>query len=209
MRLPRINALFLLLYVSVVYFAVGKTLNVPTESMEPTIQHGERVLIKNFAYGIPYPKFLKKEGHIIKGGGPKRGDIVNFRFPKDPSRFYIKRCIATPGDQIVFIDKKLYLRPAEGVSYMKKKYPSDKLVVDKNGTMWVKEPYKKYIKYDPAVKKGDGKPDVLFNTRVYTVKKGEYVMVGDNRDHSYDSRFWGPVPYKDIDGKMIEKTKYL
>ncbi|CAA6812334.1 MAG: Signal peptidase I (EC [uncultured Campylobacterales bacterium] len=199
---------------------------IPTGSMKRTLLIGDMLFVKKFDYGIPIPHlpFLEVPilpdmfgtGQLIEGSKPKREDIVVFRYPKNPKQHFVKRCFATPNDEILFQDKKMYIRMSEGDEYMKSNYPNKIHVI--NAKLWVLNPYMdkyKGINYDSKedtfnialahLSKNDFVMQPVItnvgNAFYYKVKEKEYFMVGDNRDHSYDSRFWGAVPYKYIVGK--------
>ena len=164
-------------------------------------------------------------GHLIEGDRPERGDIVVFRYPKQHKIHYVKRMIAVGGDEILYQDKHLYISFHEGEKWMSENYPKEKLHVIA-GKTWVLNPYKEKfpgIQYDKDVNLFDQmkmflsandfamQPVVVnelpknfnaeFNAFYKKVPLGEFYMVGDNRDHSNDSRFWGSVPYSLIVGK--------
>jgi signal peptidase I len=164
-------------------------------------------------------------GHLIEGDRPERGDIVVFRYPKQHKVHYVKRMIAIGGDEVLFQDKHLYISFHEGEQWMKENYPQEKLHVIA-GKTWVLNPYmEKFpgIQYDEDVNlfaqmkmflsANDFamQPVVVdelpknfnseFNAFYKKIPEGEFYMVGDNRDHSNDSRFWGSVSYSLIVGK--------
>ena len=164
-------------------------------------------------------------GHLIEGDRPERGDIVVFRYPKQHKIHYVKRMIAVGGDEILYQDKHLYISFHEGEEWMKENYPQNKLHIIA-GKTWVLNPYKEKfpgIQYDEDVNLFaqmnmflsandfamqpvivDELPknfNAEFNAFYKKVPMGEFYMVGDNRDHSNDSRFWGSVPYSLIVGK--------
>ncbi len=167
------------------------------------------------------------DGHLFASDGPERGDIVVFRFPDDEKVHYVKRCFAKGGDEIIMIDGAIYLRPSEGDEYIKANYPKEKFVLIQN-KIWVKNPMshkfpgihygaKNNSAFDalagrtmnganvdmqPIMVEGLPKYVTLgFNAFYKKVSKDEYYMVGDNRDNSNDSRFWGSVPYRLVVGK--------
>jgi len=162
---------------------------------------------------------------LIDGDTPKRGDIVIFRYPKNIKQHFVKRCFALPNDEVLYTDaNELYLHPHEGDDYIQKNYPKEKIVklMDK---LWVKSPmshlhpgihndtnhnlYKDYLQYF-LQGQVDMRPLTVaelpthysfeFNAFYKKVEEGRYYMIGDNRDHSNDSRFWGSVPYDNIEG---------
>lgn len=174
---------------------------------------------------IPVLPDFRGDGHLTDGDKPKRGDIVVFRYPRNIKIHYVKRCVALGGDEILFQEKKLYIHFREGDEWIKKHFPKSKIyrVLDK---LWVLNPYMSEfpgIQYDPNVDlfkemilylsanqlamkplMVDGLPkydDLTINAFYYKVPDGRFFMMGDNRDHSNDSRFWGSVPYREIVGK--------
>jgi len=216
---------------------------IPSGSMKRTLQIGDFLFAKKFSYGIPLPMLpwvqttlipdFNDNGHLIEGDKPKREDIVIFLFPKDGKTHFVKRCVATGGDEILYVDKHLYIHFSEGDEYIKKSYPSNK-IKEIRGKLWVDNPYMdKYpgIQYAPTSATAfinllgrsqdsrytiDMSPTYVkeFGTVVYSSKSGrpinafykkvekdQYYMMGDNRDNSNDSRFWGSVPYKLVIGK--------
>ena len=173
---------------------------------------------------VPILPDFNNNGHLIEGPRPKRGDIVIFRYPKNTKVHYVKRCIAVGDDELLYEDKKLIIHFHEGDEYIKKNYPINKIIslYDK---LWVVNPYMdKYpgIQYKPEgntgfeymtmaynykkdidmsvrrVEEADGSEHYMFYKKV---EPDHYYMIGDNRDNSNDSRFWGSVPYKLIVGK--------
>ncbi|MBN2964773.1 signal peptidase I [Sulfurospirillum sp. T05] len=222
--------------VLLIIFFIAQAFVIPSGSMKRSLLIGDHLFVKKFSYGTPVPHLPWIEvpvlpdffgnGHLIEGPRPARGDIVVFRYPLDPKIHYVKRCVATGGDEIIYQDKVLYLRPHEGDDFIKSTYPSEKIVT-LGGKLWVKNPFMgEYsgISYDENVDlftqmtlhlmgnnlamrpalvqelplRNDG---LNHNAYYFKVPQDEFFMVGDNRDHSNDSRFWGSVPYKHIVGK--------
>ena len=231
-----------------VIFFIAQAFVIPSGSMKNTLLVWDFLFAKKYVYGVPTPTIpfvnlkvfpdINNNGHIITGQGPARGDIVVFLYPKDKKTHYVKRCFATGEDEVVFTGKTFYLRPKEGDSFIKancrenlngKKSKfgySCSDVVDLDGKLFIKEPYKfSGIHYDekenlfehmafslnidkssvfmkPAlISSLPQNPNFNFNAFYVKVPKDEYFMIGDNRDHSQDSRFWGSVAYKYIVGQ--------
>lgn len=217
---------------------VAQAFVIPSGSMRTTLLEGDFLFVKKFSYGIPTPHIPFVEwqvapdsdgdGHIIRGEGPKRGDIVVFRYPINEKMHFVKRNFAVGGDEVIFDLNNFYLRPHEGDEFIAANYDARDIVI-LGGEKYVKEPYKfKGIHYDPnarnsmltnvkiALEKGEFsmKPislseipnsfeaaGISFNAFYIKVPQDEYFMIGDNRNNSADSRFWGPVPYRLIVGK--------
>ncbi len=178
--------------------------------MKDSLLVGDHLFAKKFAYGIPTPTipFLEiplipnTDGHIYNGDKPKRGDIVIFRYPLDIKLHYVKRCVATEGDELFVNNKDLYLHLREGDDYMKLQYKMDELI-EYGGKLWAKKPYQNLhhgIHHDEHVIQDGKYPSQIFNTPIIKVPQNEYFMMGDNRDHSADSRYWGSVPYGLLQG---------
>ncbi|WP_331775009.1 signal peptidase I [Sulfurospirillum sp. 1612] len=201
--------LFIGILVGFLYaFLHKKTYRIVAKSMSPTLQVGDILMAKPFS----------DLSQI------KRGDILIFKYPQNIKVIYAKRCVAFGGDQILYADKTLYIRFREGDAYMKKNFQADQIVTF-GGKIWVKNPYfYKYpgIHYDQSVNifqqmglymninqlamqpalvaELPKKPGLVYNAFYTKVPKNKYFMIGDNRDHSNDSRFWGSIPAQDIVG---------
>lgn len=195
-----------------IIFFVAQAFVIPSGSMKNTLLIGDMLFVKKFSYGIPIPRIpwleipilpdFNNNGHLIEGEKPKRGDIVVFRYPKDDSIHYVKRLVATGGDLILIQNKNLILHPKEGNEYVRKNYSKEQ-IIESDGKLWVINPYAKNhpgIHNDPNVINNGLYPSELFNKLPIKIPEGEYFMMGDNRDHSNDSRFWGTVEYKHIVG---------
>jgi signal peptidase I len=170
------------------------------------------LFVKKFEYGVTIPTIpwveipllpdRNNNGHLIEGERPKRGDIVVFRYPNNPKIYYVKRCVAVGGDLLFLKDKNLYIHPKEGNEYVKQHY-KNATIIDMGDRLWIKNPYQndhKGIVYDDTVTDNGLMPKQLFDFRPIRIPEDEFFMMGDNRDHSNDSRFWGTVPYKYIVG---------
>lgn len=164
---------------------VVQAFKIPSGSMKPTLLVGDHILVLKFIYGTKVP-FTDKR--ILVFTEPKRGDIIVFRYPKDPSRDFIKRVIGVGGDVVEEKNKIVYV----------------------NGKP-LNEPYIQHTDNDirPLSK------DVRDNFGPVYVPEGKLFVMGDNRDQSYDSRYWGFVDMKDVKGKAFiiywswDRTKHL
>ena len=197
--------------VLLVIFFLAQAFVIPSGSMKNTLLPGDALFAKKFAYGVPIPHIpwleipvlpdFRGDGHLIDGPRPKRGDIVIFRWPVNPKMHFVKRCVAVGGDKLMVRDKHLLLRIENNDEKTKEfaKKMKAKLVTI-NGEIWVEDPYKTLhpgIHHDPNMTF----PEEIINYGPIIVPDDNYFMMGDNRDHSNDSRFWGPVTYKYIVGK--------
>ena len=152
---------------------VVQAFKIPSGSMEPTLEIGDHILVNKFIYGVKVP-FTSLNLFPLKN--PKRGDVIVFVYPLDPSKDFIKRVIGVEGDTVNLVSKKLYINGSE--------------VPDPHAV------YKEDSGYSSEVQKRD-------NFGPITVPKGSLFVLGDNRDRSLDSRFWGFVPLEDVRGKAF------
>ncbi len=177
--------------------AVVEAYRIPSSSMEDTLLVGDFLMVNKFIYGIRTPDWIGipftdigfNIPHTRLPGftEPKRGDIIVFKYPKDPSQNYIKRCIGLPGDTIEIRNKIVYVNGERFEDPPKVKY-----------TDWRICPagvIQKEI-YPP----GAGNRD---NYGPIVVPEGCYFMMGDNRDNSSDSRYWGFLPEDNVLGKAM------
>lgn len=182
---------------------------IPSSSMVPTLQVGDLILVNKFTYGIRLPIVNKK---IIQINDPKRGDVMVFKFPKDPSLDYIKRVVGVPGDKVVYKNKKLTINGKPVVYERLTEY------LDEERLSYFSH-YRENLTGVPHEILNDDKvpgyvpsPDAFPKHELCrydlegfecTVPTGHYFMMGDNRDNSLDSRYWGFVPDRNIVGKAF------
>ncbi len=188
---------------------VVEPFKIPSGSMIPTLLVGDFILVNKFDYGLKMPVWDKK---LVPIGEPKRGDVVVFRYPKDESVDYIKRLIGLPGDTIAYENKQLTIngKPVpetampdffdqDRVSYSKQ-FEED---IDGRKNAILNSP-----QVPPYIMGAEDYPfrqNCTYNAQgiVCKVPAGHYFMMGDNRDDSADSRYWGFVPEKNIIGRAF------
>ncbi len=173
---------------------VVQAFKIPSESMLDTLLVGDHLLVTKFTYGVRLPVINTK---VLEINEPQRGDIVVFRFPKDPKVDYIKRIIGLPGDKIVYENKKLTVNgvPAkqvslgryEGVGQGRDMTGAEHLLEDLAG-----------VEHSILIRDG-----ALSAEGVYVVPEHSYFVMGDNRDNSNDGRYWGMVPEDNLVGKAF------
>ncbi|MEM7481176.1 MAG: signal peptidase I [Acidobacteriota bacterium] len=159
---------------------VVQAYQIPSGSMEQNLLIGDHILVNKFIYG-PSPSILEQA--LLPVRPIKRGDVVVFRFPEDPQRDFIKRCVGLPGDRVELVDKALVVngRPVDDTSYTyrvdPRTYPSSRFLPE-------------------AQRFRD-------NFGPYSVPANGYFFLGDNRDNSNDSRAWQSVPNQLIRGRAF------
>jgi len=164
---------------------------IPSGSMLPTLYVGDFILVNKFAYGIRLPVLNKK---IIETGEPERGDVMVFRYPRDPSLDYIKRVIGLPGDHIAYYNKVLYVNGKPTERNFEGQYEGP-------GQPHASEYVENLEGVEHSMLLMPGRPNSLEGE--YIVPEHMYFAMGDNRDNSTDSRVWGPVPEENIVGKAF------
>jgi signal peptidase I len=177
---------------------------IPSGSMIPTLMIGDFILVNKLSYGlkVPFSDFFSDPIYIAGASNPKRGDVVVFKFPKDKSVNYIKRVIGLPGDSIEIRNKVVYVNdvPINNTEVDSKEYMAD--MDDKFKKYNLKFYKSKTGEHNHILQQDDDNYyKVDYDKR--SVPKGSYFVMGDNRDFSYDSRFWGFVPHENIKGRAI------
>ncbi|GAB2590605.1 signal peptidase I [Ramlibacter solisilvae] len=182
---------------------------IPSGSMIPTLLVGDLILVNKFAYGVRLPVIHTK---LTEGTSPQRGDVMVFRYPPKPSLDYIKRVVGVPGDEVAYLNKRLTIngKPVskepvsdffdeDAMAYYKQ-YEEvlgtrrHRILNDDKGAAFV-----------PGVENFPNQGNCRYSLEgvVCKVPEGHYFMMGDNRDNSADSRFWGFVPDRNIVGKAF------
>lgn len=201
-------------FVLVLRSFIYEPFQIPSGSMMPTLLVGDFILVEKFSYGIKDPVFRSK---LVETGAPERGDVVVFKYPEDTSVDYIKRVIGMPGDTVVYQNKQVYIKPkCDDATKNCGKLKAVPLTFKERGEFV--QDMAKLMRYTEDL---DGKQhDILrhpmreispanFYTQPGTrsnewiVPEGQYFVLGDNRDNSRDSRFWGFVPDENLVGKAV------
>lgn len=168
---------------------VAEPFRIPSGSMLPTLEVGDFILVNKFSYGIRLPVLNKK---VIDISEPERGDVIVFRYPENPSIDYIKRVVGVPGDEIAYYNKVLYINGKQAEQELNMPYqPSF--------------PNLKRFREDLVGIEHDILVNVMYPAGdfVVTVPENNYFVMGDNRDNSRDSRYWGFVPEKNLVGNAM------
>ena len=170
---------------------VVEPFRIPSGSMLPSLYIGDFILVNKFSYGFKLPVINKT---IIDISQPERGDIVVFRYPRDPNLDYIKRVIGLPGDHIAYYNKVLYVNSKAVERDFVGQYKGP-------GQTSATEYIEKLQGADHAMLLLPARPNNLQGE--YIVPEDMYFVMGDNRDNSNDSRVWGPVPKANLLGKAF------
>ena len=189
--------------------AVADWPKVPSGSMEPTLHVGDYLLVNHLAYGPRLP-FTNT---AIEFGSPKRGDVVVFRYPMNVSEFYVKRLIGLPGDVVRFDAGAVSINGAPFDVQVVSEGTGANVVPEDRGQWLLHETTAgntRTIKVNPFVMgrlspNGMGANCSSESAAVWqcTVPAGQYLMMGDNRDNSADSRVWGFLPHEQVYGKAV------
>lgn len=170
------EALFVALLIAMfIRSFIVQAFKIPSGSMLPTLQIGDHILVSKFSYGLrlPYPFEIP----LVQWQEPERGDVVVFLYPKDKTKDFIKRVVATGGDEVRIINKQLFVNG----------------VPEKNGHAY----------FDETSGTVSSLRDNFPGRGTVSVPDGKLFVMGDNRDHSHDSRFWGFVDETDVKGKAF------
>jgi len=173
---------------------VVEPFRIPSGSMLPTLLVGDFILVNKYAYGLRLPVLNTR---VVDIGSPQRGDVAVFRYPRDPSIDYIKRVVGLPGDRIGYYGKRLYVN-GEAVTLTADGGDADVRCGPDNA------PADRLLE-----QLGAARHAILVCGRQgsfegeFTVPAGHYFVMGDNRDNSNDSRYWGAVPEENMVGKAF------
>ncbi|OUR81544.1 signal peptidase I [Cycloclasticus sp. 46_120_T64] len=183
-----------LLFVLLLRSFIVEPFRIPSSSMMPTLLIGDFILVNKFSYGIRLPVVNTK---VIDLGEPERGDVMVFRYPKDPSLDYIKRVIGLPGDRVGYYDKHVYINGQRITQEKIDLYQGVGQGVNMTGALLNHEQLPVQT-HDILIMQE--RPSIEGEV---VVPEGHYFMMGDNRDNSNDSRYWGTVPEENIVGKAF------
>lgn len=198
-----------LLIVFMIRSSIVEAFKIPSGSMIPTLLIGDHIFVNKFAYGykIPFSDLVTDHPiYIAKREPPKRGDIIVFMYPKDESYYYIKRVVGIPGDTVEIRNKVLYIN--------QKAVPRDLVVGPQTDKLFKSLDDPRYSAstldlYTEHLDQADH--SILLDKTNYmgeshgptTVPPESLFVMGDNRDFSNDSRFWGFVPMRNVKGKAM------
>ena len=172
---------------------LAEPFRIPSGSMLPTLLIGDYILVNKYQYGIRLPITKYK---LVDISNPERGDVVVFRYPGNEKINFIKRVIGIPGDIVKYEDKDLYVN---NIKYKK---------IEKKEHKYLNDFFREEMKIFSESNKTKSY-DILndnmspTNDDIFTVPEGKYFVMGDNRDHSSDSRYWGFVPNENLVGKAF------
>lgn len=201
-----------LLIVFMIRSSIVEAFKIPSGSMIPTLLTGDHIFVNKFAYGLKIPFSDVLTDHptfIVKRDAPKRGDIIVFKYPKDERVYFIKRVIGVPGDTIEIKSKTLYINhqaiprvPFEGKN-------TDKIYKTFDDPKYSPANLDLFTEHlNPADASGDhlimlDKQNVGDTFGPIVVPADQLFVMGDNRDFSNDSRFWGFVPMNNVKGRAM------
>ena len=168
---------------------------IPSGSLEPTLFTGDFILVNKYHYGVRLPVLHTK---LLEKNLPERGDIMVFRWPPNPSFNFIKRVIGLPGDKISYIHKELFVNGQK----IPQEYFQNNTAFDESGNEWQaieKQENLLGVKHHIYIDEAKSSHDF----QEISVPEGMYFVMGDNRDDSADSRYWGFVPEQNIVGQAM------
>lgn len=187
-----------LFIVLVVRSFVVEPFNIPSGSMIPTLAINDFVAVSKFSYGLRTPV---GEYKFFDTGKPRHGDVMVFRFPQDPSVHFIKRVVGLPGDRVAMRAGELWLNGKKVPVEVKREWTEGGLhhVVAVENLAGKRHLIQRMAPINPYT----GSPEWRHQDGEWVIPAGSYFVMGDNRDNSNDSRFWGTVPEKLVEGRAF------
>jgi len=185
---------------------------IPSGSMMPTLLDGDFILVNKYNYGLRDPVVRNK---FVEIGLPERGDVVVFKYPVNPQIDYIKRVIGLPGDRVIYRNKSLYIKPAcletdtkcpeyeQVVQNFEAKYPDDGSELGRFVSEMPNKTHEILINMNTLPRTMHYFKQNGTQRDEFVVPKGQYFVMGDNRDNSLDGRFWGFVPEENLVGEAV------
>lgn len=184
----------IILIVLILRSFIVEPFRIPSGSMMPTLLVGDFILVNKFSYGVRLPVTNTK---FLDTGSPERGDVAVFRYPEDPSTDYIKRIVGLPGDHLKYINKTLYINGEPATQDIVGSYQGVGSGVSMSGASERIEDLSGIKHKILVISNGVSVPGELI------VPQGQYFVMGDNRDNSRDSRFWGFLDEKFLKGRAF------
>ncbi len=213
----QIGSMFpIILFVFIFRSFIIEPFRIPSGSMMPTLLSGDFIAVTKWSYGFKDPL---SNAPIIKFGDVERGDVIVFKYPEDPSVDFIKRVVGLPGDEVIYKDKNIYIKQKCEGNDCKEPVLVHRVAngnyIDNTSTF-----DESYNVYTETLLNEDGNHQIMINPNApeyrgyfyrqtgrdfgsWVVPDGQYFALGDNRDNSRDSRFWGFVPREYIKGKAV------
>lgn len=176
---------------------IAEPFRIPSNSMMPTLLTGDFILVNKFTYGLRLPITNQK---IVAMGAPERGDVVVFRPPHHPEQDWIKRIVGLPGDKVSYRDGRLTINGEPIIYAPIGTYQGRGNGTEMTGAQELREQIGKHVHRillraeSPLMDQGEGD---------WVVPEGEYFVMGDNRDNSEDSRYWGFLPEQNLRGRAF------
>ncbi|MCO4320580.1 signal peptidase I [Aliidiomarina quisquiliarum] len=207
------SAFPLIAFILILRSFIYEPFRIPSGSMMPTLLSGDFIIVEKFRYGLRDPVFRKQ---LIKTSLPKHGDVAVFKYPLEPDLDYIKRVIGLPGDRVVYHDKQFYVEKQCAPNCTGENEIAIEQTFMAEGDYYAgRIPQRTFSEthgehtYNVLVNPAAGSQISSFynqsNSRrgEWIVPEGYYFMIGDNRDNSRDSRFWGFVPEEHLVGRAV------
>jgi signal peptidase I len=201
----------MILLVFVVRSFLYEAYQIPSGSMMPTLLVGDFIVVKKFSYGLREPIFQKQ---LLATGSPQRGDVAVFKYPEDPSIYFIKRIVGLPGDRLIYRGKRLFIKPAQATAAADQPLIVDYQTISSDVNHSTGEGLTTVVE-----RLGSINHQILISSQPtelsfyhqqpgealseWVVPPGHYFTLGDNRDNSRDSRFWGFVSESHLVGQAV------